>query len=120
MSVLSGKRILVVEDEFVIAAMVVDMLEDNGAVVVGPAPTLEAALRSARETELDAAVLDINVGGRRSDPVAEALSGRGVPLVFATGYGEGAWAGAADAPVLTKPFTERALVAALSRVLKGA
>ena len=85
---LKGKRILVVEDEALIAVMVEDMLTDMGSNVIGPAATIEAALRLARSEELDAAVLDVNVRGERIDPVAEALMARGVPVLFATGYGE--------------------------------
>lgn len=112
MSALAGRRILVVEDEFVIAALAADLLEGLGASVVGPAGTLEAALELAATEDLHAAVLDVNMNGLRSDPVAELLAGRGVPFVFATGYG-GGWPGAAAAPVVEKPYTAERLAEAL-------
>ena len=72
---LKGKRILVVEDEALIAVMVEDMLSEMGSIVVGPAATIEQALALARAEEIDGAVLDVNVRGERIDPVADALAG---------------------------------------------
>jgi CheY-like chemotaxis protein len=84
---LSGKRILVVEDEFMIAEGLAGMLEQCGVEVVGPAPTVGAALALATtEDQLDCAILDINLRGQMSYPVADALQERGIPFVFATGY----------------------------------
>jgi CheY-like chemotaxis protein len=115
MSAIAGKRILVVEDEFLVSAMIVDMLDELGAQVVGPAATIAAGLSLAEEAEIDAAVLDVNVRGSRIDPVADALSARNIPFVFGTGYRDLGWA--TDAPMLEKPYTNSALEAALARVL---
>ena len=123
---LQGRRVLVVEDEMMIAMLVEDMLADLGCTVIGPAHGLEAALRlAATETGLDAALLDVNLGGQPVFAVADALRAKGVPAIFSTGYGE---AGLRDvdvgAPVLQKPFRAgdlaRALTEALSRGVRVA
>jgi CheY-like chemotaxis protein len=67
--------------------LVEDMILDFGSEVVGPAAQMDEALRFARQVELDAAILDINVGGTVVFPVAEVLRERGIPFIFATGYG---------------------------------
>src|SRR4028118_1708306 len=80
-------RVLVVEDEAMIAMLVEDMVLDFGSEVVGPVANLNDAISLARSAELDAAILDINVGGSVIFPVADILNERGIPLIFATGYG---------------------------------
>ena len=117
MSWLKGKRILVVEDEALIAVMVEDMLIDMGSDVVGPAATIESALELARDEMLDAAVLDVNVRGERIDAVAEALMARGVPVLFATGYGEVRLASGAAATVIDKPYTQEKLARGLAAAM---
>ena len=117
MGMLSGKRVLVVEDEALIAAMVEDMLVDLGAVVVGPAATIERGLAFATNEELDAALLDVNIRAARIDPVAAVLRSRGIPVVFATGYGQSAFAQSTGAPILEKPYTQEKLGHALSEAL---
>ncbi len=116
MSVLAGKRVLLVEDEFFIAEMTSELLLDFGMVVVGPAYDLATGLDLARAYALDAAVLDMNLRGDRSDPIAATLAARGVPFVFVTGY-----ASLADeafaAPMLGKPIDGRELQTALARLL---
>lgn len=87
MDVLANRRVLLVEDEFLILAMLCDMITDAAAVVVGPATTVDEALQLAKAAEMDAAILDMNLNGQWSDPVAETLVGRGIPFVFTTGYG---------------------------------
>lgn len=114
---LTGKRILVVEDEALIAVMVEDMLTDLGNVVVGPVATIEQALALVRTEAIDAAVLDVNVRGEHIDPVADALSARGVPMLFATGYGEVRLASAAAATVIDKPYTQDKLARGLAAVM---
>jgi DNA-binding NtrC family response regulator len=114
---LVGKRVLLVEDEFLIAAMVQDMLADLGAVVVGPAHRLADARSLAEESDLDIAIIDVNLGGERSDPIAEILAARGIPFILATGYGD-----AMKAPrvhVLDKPFTMDKLATFLARALNA-
>jgi ActR/RegA family two-component response regulator len=85
---LRGRRLLVVEDEYLIAAALERALEDRGAEVVGPAGSVENALRlvEAEGDRLDGAVLDINLRDERVYPVADVLAARGVPFVFLTGY----------------------------------
>lgn len=113
MSRLAGKRVLVVEDEFFIALMVSDMLEHRGAIVVGPAASVAAALPIATSGTIDAAVLDANLGGVPSEPVAIALQRAGVPFVIATGYGAGVFPALAGVPVLDKPYSPERLAAML-------
>ena len=80
-------RILVVEDEAIIAMLVEEMVLDFGSEVVGPAAKMDEALRLASHAPLDAAILDVNVGGVVVVPVADVLQQRGIPIIFATGYG---------------------------------
>ncbi len=84
---LAGKRVLVIEDEVLIALEIVDELKNAGCSVLGPARRLEAAMAFARGEELDAAVLDVNLAGDFVWPVAEALASRNVPFMFLTGFG---------------------------------
>ena len=119
--VLAGRRILVVEDEMMIAMLVEDMLTELGCSVVGPAHALAEALALAQsEPGLDAALLDVNLAGQPVFPVADALREKGVPAVFSTGYGD---AGLRDidrgAPVLQKPFRAGDLARALNEALGG-
>ena len=104
---LTGLKILVVEDEMLVSMLVEDMLSDFGCVVVGPAADLAEAMALARSEDIDAALLDVNLNGKPIFPVADVLRERGVPFVFASGYGEaGIEAGHRGAPVLQKPFRE--------------
>lgn len=112
---LDGRRVLIVEDESLVAMLLETILEDMGCAPVGPASNVDDGLKSAtEEVDLDAALLDVNVAGRQVFPVAEALKARGVPFVFSTGYGEGGlpdeWRGN---PTIQKPFTEAAVRDAL-------
>jgi DNA-binding response OmpR family regulator len=84
---LSGMRILLVEDEYLVALGVQAVLEAEGCVIVGPAPRLNRALELAAAENLDGALLDLNLAGVESVPVANALAARGVPLILLTGYG---------------------------------
>lgn len=86
-TMLTGRRVLLVEDEFFIADDIVFQLEAGGAEVVGPAASVDAAIGLIERTErIDGAILDVNLQGVMSWPVADALLGRGVPFLFATGY----------------------------------
>ena len=118
-SALAGRRILVVEDEMMIAMLVEDMLAELGCSVVGPAHALDVALNLARtEQGIDAALLDVNLGGQPVFAVADALREKGVPAIFSTGYGD---AGLRDidrgSQVLQKPFRAGDLAKALSAAL---
>jgi CheY-like chemotaxis protein len=118
-SPLVGRRVLVVEDEMMIAMLVEDMLAELGCSVVGPAHALDAALNLARtESGLDAALLDVNLAGQPVFAVADALRAKGVPAIFSTGYGD---AGLRDvdrgSPVLQKPFRAGDLARALHAAL---
>jgi CheY-like chemotaxis protein len=113
----SAARVLVVEDEYMLADALADGLTALGVQVVGPVGGLEEALALAAKSELDGAILDINLGGETVFPLADALAARGVPYVFATGYGRDSipepYRGA---PILSKPVD----VAALKSLLETA
>lgn len=109
---LAGLVILLVEDEFLVSAMLADALEDEGAVVVGPAATLAEGLRMVDAGGFDVAVLDWNLDGLCSAPIARALLAANIPTVIATGYGE-VDSEFAMQTVLTKPFDLAHLVAHL-------
>jgi len=114
---LAGLRVLVVEDEMMVSMLIEDMLSDLGCVVVGPASRLDEALDLAKASELDCAVLDVNLGGQPIFPLADLLRERGRPFAFATGYGD---AGLRDVdkgtPVLQKPFREGDLARVLGEL----
>jgi len=118
-SILKGRRILIVEDEFFVAVTASDMLEELGAIVVGPAANVAQALMLAGSECIDAALLDINLCGQSSEPVAAKLDELGVPVVFATGYGKGDGDDIAGRYVLGKPYTQDKLHAELIRALEG-
>ncbi len=112
-------RVLFVEDEVMVSMLIEDMLLDLGIEVVGPVAKMEEAQALAREAEIEAAILDINVGGQFTYPVADILHARGVPVIFATGYGSSALPERfRSTPTLHKPFArtcfERAIEAALA------
>ena len=113
-------RVLVVEDEAMIAMLVEDMILDFGSEVVGPASKIEDALALARDVELDAAILDVKVGEAVVFPVADLLRERGIPFIFATGYGSGGLpARFVGSPTLPKPFSYDLLARALHVALAG-
>lgn len=85
---LAGRRVLLVEDEYFIADELARALQAAGAAVLGPVPSVEAALGLLEREATDAAVLDVNLGGDIAVPVADALAARGVPFLFTTGYDE--------------------------------
>lgn len=117
MSRLTGRRILVVEDEALVAMLVEDALLDAGALVIGPAATVAEALALLDLETPDAAVLDLNLAGETSTPVADALALRSIPFVVATGYGaDGLPPGHITVPVLAKPYDPDDLTAALTRI----
>ncbi len=112
-----AKRILVVEDEALVAMLVEDALADAGYDVLGPATTVSEALALLGRERPDAVVLDLNLAGESSTPVADTLAQRGIPYVIATGYGASALPpGHERAAVLAKPYDPTELAAVLERI----
>jgi PAS domain S-box-containing protein len=107
---IAASRVLLVEDEALIAMMMVDALQDLGLEVVGPFRTVPQALAAARNERLDGAILDVNVAGQQVYPVADLLSARRIPFVFLTGYSIGGIDRRyANVPVLEKPIESKLL-----------
>ena len=117
---LAAKRVLIVEDDVLIAMHLEDLLTALGHEVVGQARRIDTAMALARESDIDFAVLDINVAGVKSFPVADILRERGIPLAFATGYGaEGLMDGYRDFPMLGKPYAQEDLERTIAQVFRG-
>jgi CheY-like chemotaxis protein len=120
-SALRDRRILVVEDEYLIAMSLADALENAGSVVVGPVPSVEKAIKQIEsEPHIDAAVLDVNLGGALAFPVADMLVARKIPFVFTSGYEDNALKSRySEVKNCAKPYQframEEALVEAMSR-----
>jgi CheY-like chemotaxis protein len=97
--------VLVIEDEVIVGMLLEDMLDELGCEVAAISTHIEEALQLAHTLDIDLAILDINLGGKQSFPVADVLSSRGVPFMFATGYGahilKPPYSGT---PTLQKPF----------------
>jgi CheY-like chemotaxis protein len=101
------RRVLVVEDEMLIGMLLEDMLTDLGHEVAAIVPRLKDALVAVEKENYDLAVLDVHLHGESAFPVAEALIAKGIPFVFATGYGErGLPENYRGRPVLQKPFAK--------------
>jgi two-component SAPR family response regulator len=115
---LASKRVMVVEDEFLVSMLIEDTLSDNQCSIIGPFSTLHEALTAARIEEVDIALLDVNLRGEKVYPVADLLSERGIPFILLSGYGKAAIP--KDRPDWTfccKPFTPDELAEALKRRL---
>ncbi|MEW5686148.1 MAG: response regulator [Pseudomonadota bacterium] len=119
-SLLEDLRVLIVEDEFLVAALLEDTLSAFGCRVIGPASTVEEGLELIGSERIEAAVLDVNIDGVPVFPVADALAAKGVPFIFATGYGR---AGVAqrhgERNILEKPYESRSLRHALESAVRG-
>ncbi|HEX7789172.1 MAG TPA: response regulator [Afipia sp.] len=116
----SRTSILLVEDEVMIRMMVADMLEELGYKIAGEAGDIDEGVRLVQSTDFDIAILDVNVNGKVITPVAEAIQLRGLPFVFATGYGaQGLPEKFRDRPTLQKPFQIETLARTIETVLKG-
>lgn len=114
------QRILVVEDEPILAITLQDMLEELGYAVVGPAFRIAAAVHLAEDAGIDAAILDVNLGDGDSYGVAARLRERGIPYLFATGYGpEGLKPGHEGTRVLSKPYREDEVGSAVRALLSA-
>jgi CheY-like chemotaxis protein len=118
---LTGLRLLVVEDEAIVAMLIEDQLANLGCVVVGLAGSVFKSLAMLNENAaiLDGAMLDVNLGGEKVYPVAEELTKRRIPFLFSTGYGRaGIQENFSQIPILTKPYSMSALEEILVRVFK--
>ena len=110
-------RVLIVEDESMLVMLLEDLLPTLGYDVAGSAGSVEQALAALDEAPIDLAVVDVNLAGTPSFPVADALRERGVPFVFTTGYGQqGLPERFVDAPVLAKPFRRHDMESVLTRL----
>ena len=117
---MGGTRVLVVEDESLLAETLCDLLQDAGLEPVGPAATVAAALRLIEQGRIDAALLDIRLKRETSFPVAHCLRQRGIPWVFLTSYQQHQLPeDLADAMVIEKPFSPPALVEIVRRLAMG-
>ncbi len=118
---LSGLRVLLVEDQVLIALDAESCLKGLGAAQVLIAPTSEQAMSHIRQAKPDLAVLDVNLGDHTSAPVAEALRNLGVPFVFATGYGDTIMVPESmkTVPIVRKPYADTTLAEAIVAALKG-
>jgi CheY-like chemotaxis protein len=116
---LKGLKVLVVEDESMVSMLMADMLQDLGCTVVGTVARFDDALRQAtNDPAFDVALLDVNLNGKQTFPIAEQLAARGVRFIFATGYGEGILPQSLQGgPILQKPFELEALQKALRRAV---
>jgi CheY-like chemotaxis protein len=115
-SILTGLRVMVVEDEMLVSLLIEAMLTDHECSIVGPFATVQAAGDAAMTEAIDVALLDVNVGGSKVYPVANALATRRIPFLFLSGYGKSAIP--QDRPewrVCTKPFREADLIEMLSQ-----
>lgn len=114
---LEGRRLLVVEDEYLIASDLMAALEKARATVYGPVSDLDRAIEIAESFPLDAAILDINLHGKMVFPAADVLKQRSIPFVFVTGYGSHLLPQTFQAaPCMTKPFDERDLLTHLETI----
>ena len=118
---LSGRRILVVEDEYYLADDLVRTLQGQGAEVAGPAGTLADAERLVAEGRIDCAILDINLRGEMAFPVADRLGDAGIPFLIATGYSRDHLPERFSAvPHLHKPFDPAELLAVVPKAMEAA
>lgn len=116
--VIAGRHILVVEDDYLIAIDLVGVLERAGAEVIGPASNVREAL-DALDMPIEAATLDVMLGEEASFPIADELARRGIPFVFTTGSPGPIPAAHKGRAICRKPFSDQALLKALSDALAG-
>jgi CheY-like chemotaxis protein len=115
------QRVLIVEDEMLVAILLEDMLAELGFEVAGTASRVANALPLVDTLTFDIAILDVNLAGEESFPIADALAEKGCPYVFATGYGrKGIVPSHAHRPVISKPFSTDDLKSAITTALQAA
>ena len=114
---ITAQRLLVVEDELLVALDIETILSDAGLIVIGPASSAEEALELIVGSPPDAALIDANLSGQPIDAVAQALSDRGIPFAYVTGYDRESLPRNHPAPIVTKPFDADQLLAAARRLL---
>ena len=121
METLRGRRVLIVEDDPLIAMELADFLTAGGVEPLGPVPTVKAALATLAAAQPDAVVLDLNLRGERSIPVARALLAAGTPFVLTTGYARSQLdePELSDAPLVPKPVDHQLLLDQLARLFDG-
>jgi len=113
-----GRRVLIVEDEMLVGILIEDMLGEMGYAVAGMATRVGTALPMVEKADFDLAILDVNLGDEMSFPIADALADKGLPYLFATGYGrQGIAARHAGRPVVAKPFSCGELKSAIDAAL---
>ena len=118
MDTLATKRILVLEDEVLLAIEATETLEELGATVIGPAHRIESAMALLDRERPDAALLDVNINGATSEAVARRLSEAAVPFVLATGYGSQSGI-SGEFAVIDKPYNRMQLKSVFARMLTG-
>lgn len=117
---LSNREVLVVEDEMMIAMLIEDMLDELGCKLVGQAASVPRALELIGNESIEVAILDLNLDGKDTYAIADALQRKNVPFIFATGYGSaGLRQEYGNRPVLQKPFQQKDLEMALTEALGG-
>jgi CheY-like chemotaxis protein len=112
------KRVLVVEDESLIGMLTMDMVKELGYATLGPLTNIADAQAVIANSDIDVAVIDLNLNGQPAYPLAEALQAKGVPFVFVTGYAPDSIDGRfAHVPLIQKPIPREALASALARLV---
>ncbi len=120
-SLLLGRRVLVVEDEMMVLLYIEDILAYLGCANISSAGTVDSALALVDGKRFDLAMLDVNLNGQTSYPIADALVAQNIPFIFSTGYSNDRLAERfGDRPVLKKPYSEQELGAALAKLLPAA
>lgn len=117
---LARKRILIVEDEYIVALNIANEVAALGAVVIGPVGTVDGALKAIKNADVDGAILDINLRGTAAFPVADALANRHIPFVFATGCTCDVPARHANVSRLEKPTNPSVICSALEAAMSPA
>lgn len=112
---LTGKRILIVDDESLIALHAEDILLELGAIPVGPSGSVEDALSHIDRRTCDAVLLDANLSGHSSEPIARRLTEEAIPFVIVTGYGKLPWQ--ETARVISKPYSTAEIAKALREAI---